>query len=211
MAENVGTMREIADLLRAFAKKNRELKKADHAEKLEGYAAAVDAMTERIIHLEGLTSAMPPKLGNIHDLPPALQRELSIRKSNELDDQIVTVINAYGGEATVDQILVGLYRKFGLIQKRRSVQARLEKIAGITEVTERKGHYSTAPQTATPHDSTAQASYPREAPQTTPAPEAAPEPAPPPGRMSLERVRNLLIEEGMMSPPSNVRRLRSDG
>jgi hypothetical protein len=29
--------------------------------------------------------------------------------------------------------------------------------------------------------------------------------------MSLETVRNLLIEEGMMSPPSNVRRLRSDG
>ncbi|MFZ9132581.1 MAG: hypothetical protein ACO21B_05035 [Gemmobacter sp.] len=124
MSEHVGTMREIADLLRAFARKNRELKKADHAEKLEGYAAAVDAVSERIIHLEGLTSAMPPTLGNIHDLPPALQRELSIRKSNELDDQIVTVINAYGGEATVDQILVGLYRKFGLIQKRRSVQIR---------------------------------------------------------------------------------------
>jgi len=201
MSEHVGTMREIADLLRAFARKNRELKKADHAEKLEGYAAAVDAVTERIIHLEGLTSAMPPTLGNIHELPPALQRELSIRKSNELDDQIVTVINAFGGEATVDQILVGLYRKFGLIQKRRSVQARLEKVAGIIEVAERKGHYSTAPQAATPPDAT----------RAAPVAEPAPEPAPPPGRMSLETVRNLLIEEGMMSPPSNVRRLRSDG
>ncbi len=206
MSEHVGTMREIADLLRAFARKNRELKKADHAEKLEGYAAAVDAVSERIIHLEGLTSAMPPTLGNIHDLPPALQRELSIRKSNELDDQIVTVINAYGGEATVDQILVGLYRKFGLIQKRRSVQIRLEKMASIIEVEARKGHYSTAPQTLAPAPAAAmQEAAPEPAAPPTPAP------APAPGRMSLETVRNLLIEEGMMSPPSNVRRLRSDG
>ena len=204
MSEHVGTMREIADLLRAFARKNRELKKADHAEKLEGYAAAVDAVSERIIHLEGLTSAMPPTLGNIHDLPPALQRELSIRKSNELDDQIVTVINAYGGEATVDQILVGLYRKFGVIQKRRSVQIRLEKMASIIEVEARKGHYSTAPQTLAPAAAMQDAAAEPAAPLT-------PAPAPARGRMSLETVRNLLIEEGMMSPPSNVRRLRADG
>jgi hypothetical protein len=86
------------------------------------------------------------------------------------------------------------------------VQIRLEKMASIIEVEARKGHYSTAPQTLAPAPAAAMQDAAAE-----PAAPLTPAPAPAPGRMSLETVRNLLIEEGMMSPPSNVRRLRSDG
>ena len=96
----------------------------------------------KLIELEGLTSALPPDLGNIHDLPQELLKELSVVKTDELEDQIVTAINAYGGEASLDQILVGLYRKFKVVQKRRFLQNKLYRMTMVWAVPGKRGWYT---------------------------------------------------------------------
>jgi len=51
-----------------------------------------------------------------------LLRELSVGHADPLDAQIVEVLSGYGGSANLDQILIGLFRKFQVIQKRRFLQ-----------------------------------------------------------------------------------------
>lgn len=140
MSEHTESVKKVAAYLRDIASKRPDTPL--HAE-LIGYAKSLDTASERIIELEGLTSALPPDLGNIHDLPAELLSELSVAKTDELEDQIVTVINAYGGEASLDQILVGLYRKFKTVQKRRFMQNKLYRMTMVWSVEGKKGVYTT--------------------------------------------------------------------
>lgn len=59
------------------------------------------------------------------DLPPALLKELSPRRRDQLEAQIVAVLAACNGSADLDQVLIGLYRGFGLVEKRRVIQNKL--------------------------------------------------------------------------------------
>lgn len=111
--------------------------------KLHGYADELNEAYDHLLNLEAQTSALPRDLGNIHDLPEELLAELSVAKTDELEDQLITVINAYGGEASLDQILVGLYRKFKVVQKRRFVQNKLYRMEMVWSVPGKKGFYST--------------------------------------------------------------------
>ena len=145
MSEPIESVKSVARLYRQAAElmSPEDDKREFHArtaERLE--AAAVE-----LVRLYGLTSALPPDLGNVFDLPPELLEELSIVKSDELEDQLVTVINAYGGTASLDQILVGLYRKFGIAQKRRFIQNKLYRMTMVWSVPGKKGIYmSTEPE-----------------------------------------------------------------
>lgn len=67
-----------------------------------------------------------PTLGDISDLPAQLRNELRAEpKRNALDDAIVSVIRQLGEPCSVDHVLVGLYRSFGIVQKRLFIQNRL--------------------------------------------------------------------------------------
>lgn len=140
MSEHIESVNRVARLYRSGAEKHegdRRKWNMEVAERLEAASAELSRLYE-------LTSALPPDLGNIYDLPSELQQELSITKTDELDDQLVTVINAYGGTATLDQILVGLYRKFGVSQKRRFLQNKLYRMAMVWSLPGKKGVYTTA-------------------------------------------------------------------
>ena len=145
MSEHVESVKRVAAYLRPIAEKRRGTELGDE---LASYAEALDAAADHLVALEGLTSALPPDLGNIHDLPQELLEELSVSKTDELEDQIVTVINAYGGEASLDQILVGLYRKFRVVQKRRFMQNKLYRMPMVWSVDGRKGVYTTTEPTS---------------------------------------------------------------
>jgi hypothetical protein len=98
----------------------------------------------KIADLERLTKSLPHDLGDLSEIPEELLLEMSVSfHVTDLDDQIVTVINCYGGEATLDQILVGLYRKFRVVQKRRFLQNKLYRQETVRSVEGRKGIYST--------------------------------------------------------------------
>ena len=67
----------------------------------------------------------PAQASREQDLPPALLKELSPRRRDRLEAQIVAVLAACNGSADLDQVLIGLYRGFGVVEKRRVIQNKL--------------------------------------------------------------------------------------
>ena len=140
MTANADSVKEIADFLRGLSPKFRS---EDDQARARGYSDTLEHTAAEIIRLKGLTTALPPEIGDIHDLPQEVLDELSIATADKIDDQIVTVINAYGATATIDQILVGLYRKFKVGQKRRFLQNKLYRMSMVWSVPGKKGVYTT--------------------------------------------------------------------
>jgi len=81
----------------------------------------------------------------LEDLPPELIAELSITESDKLDFSIAELIQKSGGIATLDRILVDIYRLTGEILKRQNLNARLYRMVQkelIFSVPGKKGVYS---------------------------------------------------------------------
>ena len=72
------------------------------------------------------------------DLPAALLRELNPRKADQLETQIIAVLAACNGSADLDQVLVGLYRGFGVIGKRRVIQNKLWRLVRTGRISKEK-------------------------------------------------------------------------
>ena len=140
MPVTAGSVKEIASYLRDLSKR---FKSDDSRARVAMYAATLEDAANEIINLRELTTALPPEIGNIHDLPEEVLVELSIATADEIEDQLVTVINACGGTATLDQILVGLYRKFKVAQKRRFLQNKLYRMPMVWSLPGKKGVYMT--------------------------------------------------------------------
>jgi hypothetical protein len=72
-------------------------------------------------------------LGEADDLPAELLRELSVGRADPLGAQIIVVFEGCGGLADLDQVLIGLYRAFRVIHRRRVIQNKIWQMI-------RKGH-----------------------------------------------------------------------
>lgn len=82
---------------------------------------------------------------DLSDLPPELLEELSDSAKGETDS-IIKVIEGRGGTATIDEILIDLYRKFKEIGKRPIVANKLYRLSrrGLCwSVAGKKGVYTT--------------------------------------------------------------------
>lgn len=143
MSEHVESVNSVIEKLRAWAAAHRVSNREANAERFETLADELSGVPDELLRLYGLTSSLPADLGNVHDLPPELLEELSVAKADELEDQLATVIRAYGDEASLDQILVGLWRKFKVSQKRRFIQNKLYRMDTVWSVSGRKGVYTT--------------------------------------------------------------------
>lgn len=152
MSESVENVKKAFAELRAWAEQVRKDNRGGPHARLDDIADLLTQIPEELVRLYGLTSALPADLGNVHDLPPELLEELSVAKTDELEDQLVTVIRAYGDEATLDQILVGLYRKFEVKQKRRFLQNKLYRMDTVWTVDGRKGVYTTTKPVSGPEE-----------------------------------------------------------
>ena len=62
---------------------------------------------------------------DLSGLPEELLRELSISNVDILERQILSVLQGLGGSGDLDQLLIGLYRKYQVVQKRRFLQNKL--------------------------------------------------------------------------------------
>ncbi len=141
MPDHIESVKGVATYLRGLADRNKE--RPELFERLSIHATSLDEAADEMARLMVLTKALPLDLGNVYELPAELREELSVLKTDETEDQIVTAINAQGGTATLDQILVGIYRKFGVVQKRRFVQGKLYRMEMVWPVDGRKGIYTT--------------------------------------------------------------------
>ncbi len=86
------------------------------------------------------------RLGDLGDLPEELRSQLQATKKDELENQIIQVLDElYQGMANIDEILVGLYRKYEVNQKRQFIANKLYRMTQdelIYSVKGKKGVYT---------------------------------------------------------------------
>jgi hypothetical protein len=126
LAELAANLREAKDRPGVSAEeRGRYLRWLDHAASLEGLLGlAQSAQLRRTESQEGL--------------PAALLKELSGRRKDSLEGQILAVLAACGGSADLDQVLIGLYRGYGVIQKRRVIQNKLWRLVRTGRIAKAK-------------------------------------------------------------------------
>ena len=88
------------------------------------------------------------RIGSIDELPKELIDQLSITESDHLEFDIISVVDGFGGAASIDEILVGLWRKTQKVTERAFLSRKLYRMAQqekIWPVQGRKGIYATTP------------------------------------------------------------------
>jgi hypothetical protein len=81
----------------------------------------------------------PADISDLSDLPPELLSELSIAQVDVLERQVLTVLQELGGAADLDRILIALYRRFQVVQKRRFLQNKLWRMVRKGQVLKPEG------------------------------------------------------------------------
>jgi hypothetical protein len=92
-------------------------------------------------------TAQPHAGCDLSDLPPELVKELSEEATREVTHPLIEIIDGRGGTATLDEILIDLYRKYKKVGKRASVVQRLSVLSrrGLCRpVPGARGYYTTA-------------------------------------------------------------------
>ncbi len=125
-----------------------------HAETAERFRETLDALKTPSGDVGAPVSGSTPKLtldwSELQDLPPELMAELSISDSDKLDFSIASLIEDVGGVATLDRVLISIYKLTGEILKRATLNARLWRMVQkemIFSVPGKKGVYSSRPLT----------------------------------------------------------------
>jgi hypothetical protein len=88
---------------------------------------------DHVSALEAQVQGRDPATADADDLPAELLRELSVGRADPLGAQIIVVFEGCGGLADLDQVLIGLYRAFRVIHRRRVIQNKIWQMI-------RKGH-----------------------------------------------------------------------
>lgn len=84
----------------------------------------------------------------IEGLPDELLAELSISESDKLDFHIVAAVRDLGGIASLDRLLVAIFKSTGEIHKRQNLNARIYRLVQkdmLFSVPGKKGVYSIKP------------------------------------------------------------------
>lgn len=117
----------------------------------DAHEQTADGLIELIAFLDDQgrhVAPLPSGFDDLADLPEELLAELSLPQADEIETQLHAVIVALDGTADLDKILVGLYRRFGVVQKRRFLQNKLYRMSGkglIHSVPKRRGVYTIKP------------------------------------------------------------------
>ncbi|HVZ91033.1 MAG TPA: hypothetical protein VG843_05235 [Rhizomicrobium sp.] len=86
-----------------------------------------------------LVARPPESARDLSDLPPEVLNELGPARSDVLTSQILTVLQSLGGRGDLDDILIGLYRNFHVVLKRRFVQNKIWRMTRKGQVHKVKG------------------------------------------------------------------------
>ncbi|MEQ8432856.1 MAG: hypothetical protein RIA71_01330 [Oceanicaulis sp.] len=85
------------------------------------------------------------RIGNLDDLPAEIRDQLKSANTDELENQIIEVIKEdFDEAASVDEILVGLYRRFTRIEDREQLSRKLYRMTRkelIRALPKRRGIY----------------------------------------------------------------------
>lgn len=70
-------------------------------------------------------SSVGSRIGSLEDLPPELRSQIKSAGMDELEEAVVEVVKSFDGIASVDEILVGLYRNYQRIEDREQLSRKL--------------------------------------------------------------------------------------
>jgi len=122
------------------------------AKKFRDLAEAIEINEKTLSKLGPLPSperaALSLSWNEIEGLPDELVAELSISDSDKSDYNLIALIDEAGGIASLDRLLVELYKQTGEIVKRSNLNARLYRMIQkemVFSVPGKKGVYSTRP------------------------------------------------------------------
>lgn len=147
MSDHMDSVNEIiayhANIKLHFKSREDHQKAAQHSR----WESVLRAYVRDYQELEKLTRPIPTDGDDdLSDLPPELLKELSVTKTDDLENQIATIVNAAGGQADIDKILIHLFRRFKVTQTRKFLQNKLWRMTNkgiLFSVPGRKGWYST--------------------------------------------------------------------
>ena len=120
--------------------------------KFVGLSAKLKEIQEKAPSLEEISikplgKNVGGRLGDLSDVPEHIRKQLVTVQVDELEQQILSVIGEeFGGSASIDEILVGLWRKYKIDDKDRDFLARkiyrMVRSSSIFSVPKRKGIYA---------------------------------------------------------------------
>lgn len=96
---------------------------------------------------EELPSEIGNRFGDLSDLPEGLLRQIPAVRMDDLEREILDLIkHRFGGAASVDEVLVGLYRQSGAIHERKKIAGKLYRMVTgrpkhLDAVKDRRGVY----------------------------------------------------------------------
>lgn len=85
------------------------------------------------------------RIGDINELPEELRKQIKISESDKLDMDIIECIDAFGGTAAIDEILVQLWKDSGTILDRDYLARKIYRLTrnGALKSVKRKGYFTT--------------------------------------------------------------------
>jgi hypothetical protein len=146
MGDSVDSVKALARSYRRWAADAEKAGESASKQARLDFAIAIETVVTELEDLRKKIAPLPTRLGDLSDIPPELRAELAGVEVDELEGNLVTIINSYGGTADLNQVLVGLFRKFNIVQTRRFVQQKLWRMTTdglIWGVPKRKGVYTT--------------------------------------------------------------------
>ncbi len=121
----------------------------------EKHQETAESFRKLLIYLESITntSEQRPKKAiqlslsfeEIEGLPPELVQELSVSDGDRMDFTIMRIVEELGGIASLDRILIGIYRETGEVMKRNTLTSRVYRMGQknlLFPVPGKKGVYS---------------------------------------------------------------------
>lgn len=129
----------------------RQRKHQETADKFQSLSDDLESVKEQIASSASVRSPATKQLklaltpDDLNGLPDELIGELSIASVDRVEVIILSMLDDAGGMMTLDQILIGLYRKSGEVNKRQTITSRLYRMGQknlIYSVPGKKGVYS---------------------------------------------------------------------
>jgi hypothetical protein len=105
----------------------------------------VDSHPEALNGKSFKPSALTLSWEEVEGLPAELLEELSISESDKTEFNIISILKSLGGAASLDRLLVALYKQSGEITKRATLNQRIYRMVQknmIYNVPNKKGVYS---------------------------------------------------------------------
>ncbi len=144
IARHLEVVKNQIDYFKFKAKQLGHKTPGNFAERIREFEQLSEFLVGLKTHSVPNSSQIGKRIGGTDDLPDEILKQLV----SAVDEQATRITNVlethYGGVASVDEILVGLYREYGIVEDRRKLAAKLYRMIRDEALFshEKKGVYS---------------------------------------------------------------------